>query len=356
VAYLDNVFAEDTDRDSDVVIGLRSGLNVNSTWSRHQLRGGFASDTLFFTDFTGENRTSWRGDLEGRLDLGRSSQIGAGAVFRRNIAPRTSPETPLESIDLVQETSRAVFITGAHEFNRLRLSARAQRTNFEFGDITTVSGQVFDLADRERVEWRASGRVDYAISPDSSVFVEGAWNQREFGVLPDTGVARSSSGQTFLAGFRTDVSRLIRGEVSVGYLRQDFDAVNVNVVSGLATRVALSYFPTQLTTLRLNAQREIQDTGVVGGAGILATQIEGGVDHELRRNVILSAGAGFNRQSFRGFARDDNFVHAEVGARYLLNRNLSLGATYRFDRGSTNSVTGRDFQLNTFRVSLNFAL
>ncbi|MBY0447195.1 MAG: outer membrane beta-barrel protein [Hyphomonadaceae bacterium] len=356
VAYLDNVFAEESNRDSDAVIGLRSALNVNSTWSRHSVSGGFTSDTLFFTEFGSEDRTSWRGNVEGRLDLGRSSQLGAGALFRRNIAPRTSPETPLASLDLVQETSQGVFVTGAHEFNRLRLSARAERTNFNFGDITTIGGQTLSLDDRERVEWRASGRADYALSPDSSVFVEGGWNQRDFDVIPLSGVARSSTGQTFLAGFRTDVTRLLRGEVSIGYLRQDFQAANVNVVAGLATRIALEYFPTPLTTVRLNAQREIQDTGVDSGAGIFSTNVGLGVDHELLRNLILSASGGYNRQSFRGLPRTDTFYNAEVGARYLINRNLSLGASYRFDHGATNNVAGRDFGLNSFRVSLTVAL
>lgn len=356
VAYLDNVFAEETDLDDDVVVGLRSNLDVRSTWSRHQLRGGFRSDTLFFTQFGSENRTTYTGDIEGRVDLGRASELGAGAIFQRDVAPRTSPETPLGSQDLVQSNATGFYAFAAHEFNRLRMSARFDRTRFEFDDITTISGAVASLNDRERVDYRAVGRLEYAVSPDTGVFLEGGWNRRDFDVVPASGVARSSEGQTALVGIRTDLGRLLRGEFSVGYLRQDFEAAGVEVVSGVATRVRLQYLPTRLTTVSLTANRRIEDTGVEGGAGIVATDIGLRIDHELRRNLILFVGGGYDRRGFRGLERTDDFINAQAGARYLINRNLTLGADYRFDDGRSDVLAGRNFQLNTFRLSLTVRL
>jgi len=356
VAYLDNVFAEDTGVDNDVVIGVRSNLDVSSQWSRHALRGRFRSDSLFFTQFGSEDRTTYTGDVEGRLDLGRSTILGAGGVFRRDVAGRTSPETPLASLDLVQSNARGAYVFGSHEFNRLRLSGRLERTTFNFNDITTVSGITLSLEDRERVEYRAIGRADYGLSPDTSFFFEGGWNRRDFDLIPASGVERSSSGQTFLAGVSTDISRLIRGEFSVGYLRQDFEAANVNVVGGVATRVRLEYFPTRLTTFSFVADRQIQDTGVDSGAGLVQTDLTLRADHELRRNVILNVGGGYNRQGFRGLDRTDQFVNAEIGARYLINRKLTLGGSYRYDNGRTDNFAGRNFNLNTFRLSLTVQL
>lgn len=357
VGYIDNVFATQVNRQGDVILGLGSGLDATSTWSRHQVRGSFQSQSDFYQRFDNETRTSYRGDVDGRLDLGRASAIGAGGLFRRQVEPRTSPETPLDASDLVRFNSRSVYVYGFHTLNRLRLSARLQRTGYEFAGLPLIGGGSILLADRDRVEFEATGRADYSVSPDTSVFVEGGWNRRSFDVIPATGVERSSTGQTFLVGARTNITRLLRGEVAVGYLRQNYEAADVDVLGSVSTRVALEYFASPLTTVRFDASRKVLDTGVENGAGLLQTDLGVRVDHELLRNVLLNAGVGYQRQAFRGLAREDRYLSADVGAKYLINRNLSAGLSYRFLNGRSNDVlNGRDYSTNGVRLSLTVRL
>lgn len=357
VGYSDNVFATQTNRQGDVILGLASGLDVSSTWSRHQLRGSFQSQTDFYQRFEGESRTNYRGDVEGRLDIGRASAIGAGGTFRRQVDPRTSPETPLNAAELVRFDVRSVFVYGYHTVNRLRLSGRLQRTGFEFDDLQTVNFGRISLQDRDRVEYEATGRADYSISPDTSLFVEGAWNRRDFGIIPASGVERSSAGQTFLVGVRTNITRLLRGEAAVGYLRQNYEAANVNVFGSVSTRVALEYFASPLTTFRFDASRRVLDTGVESSAGIIQTDLGVKADHELLRNVLLHVGGGYQRQAFRGLAREDRYLSAEAGARYLINRNLSAGISYNYLNGRSNDqLDGRDYSSNGIRLSLTVQL
>lgn len=356
VGYLDNVFAVDNNPQDDVVFGIRPRVDVRSDWSRHQVRGSFRSDTLFFSEFQSENRTSYTGDLDLRFDLGSRSEVGVGAVFGRDVQGRTSPETPVSSLDLVRSSSRLVYVSGAHEFNRLRISARLSRYSDSFRDIVSNTNQLVSLADRNRVEYVAGGRLSYALTPDTSFFFDGGWSTRNFPVTPASGVLRSSTGQSFLGGFRTELGRLIRGEAAVGYFRENYDAVGVGTVGGVATRVRLEYFLSRLTTISFNADRATRATGVLQSAGLVETTLNLRADHELRRNVLLNLGGGYQRRAFRGVDRDDTFTFGEVGARYLINRKLSLGGSYRFDNGRTDNVLGRNFTLNSVRVGLNLNL
>lgn len=357
VGYFDNVFATQTNRQGDVVLGLNSGLDVSSTWSRHLFRGSFQSQTDFYQRFEGESRTNFRGDVEGRLDLGRASAIGAGGAFRRHVDPRTSPETPLNAAELVRFNTRTVFVYGYHTLNRLRLTGRLQRRGYDFADLDTLNFGRVSLEDRNRVEYDATGRADYSVSPDTSVFFEGGWNRRDYGVIPASGVERSSTGQTFLVGARTNITRLLRGEVAVGYLRQNYQAANVNILGSVSTRVALEYFASPLTTVRFDASRRVLDTGVESSAGLLQTDLGVQVDHELLRNVLVNFGGGYQRQGFRGLPRADRYLTANAGAKYLINRNLAAGLTYNYLNGrSSDLVNGRAYSSNGIRLSLTVQL
>jgi len=351
--YIDNVFATETNTEDDFLIGLHSRLNARSTWSRHALRGNFATDSLLFFDFESENRTSYNGNLEGQLDIGRSSAIGAGGVFRRDVNARTSPETPVDAAELIRSRSRGVYLFANHTFNRVRVSAKGERTGFDFNDILDVNGNPLDQGFRDRVEYQVTGRVDYAISPDTSVFVEGGWNRRDFGDPPPGDIDRNSRGQRGLIGVATNITNLVRGELAVGYLRQNYASPLADTLTDFAVRAQIDYFVTPLTTVSLRAERDVQDTGVLAAAGLLNTTVNLRVDHELLRNVLLFAGGGYQRQEFRGSNREERFLRAEAGAKYLLNRYVGLGASYSFLNGDSNDVVqGRDYTVNAFRVSL----
>ena len=56
------------------------------------------------------------------------------------------------------------------------------------------------------------------------------------------------------------------------------------------------------------------------------------VQHELLRNVLLNGTLDYTRDDFQGTGRTDNVYGAGAGVSYLLNRNLTLDATYRFTK------------------------
>ena len=72
------------------------------------------------------------------------------------------------------------------------------------------------------------------------------------------------------------------------------------------------------------------------------------VQHELLRNLLLNGTVDYTRDDFQGTGRTDNSYGAGFGVSYLLNRNLTVDANYRF--------TKRDSDDNTAEFDRNIVL
>ena len=102
------------------------------------------------------------------------------------------------------------------------------------------------------------------------------------------------------------------------------------------------------------AERNVLETTAVGASGYVSTSGELTIDHELLRNVILSAGGAVTYNDYEGISRKDWFYLGNFGARYLLNRNLYLSAGYLYRHRNSDDV--EDFTQNVFRIGLQAQL
>jgi uncharacterized protein (PEP-CTERM system associated) len=62
------------------------------------------------------------------------------------------------------------------------------------------------------------------------------------------------------------------------------------------------------------------------------------VEHELLRNVILTANGTYSNQDYQGITRTDNVYSGSIGGRYLITRNFSAGLTGTYSRRNSNAV------------------
>ena len=75
------------------------------------------------------------------------------------------------------------------------------------------------------------------------------------------------------------------------------------------------------------------------------------LDHELLRNLILSARFGYTNTTFEGITRVDNTILGAFSARYLLFQGAALTASYQRDDRSSNAQ-GADYNRDV--LSLRF--
>ena len=139
-----------------------------------------------------------------------------------------------------------------------------------------------------------------------------------------------------------------------GYLDRQFGAP-LEGFSGLNYGSTLKWSATPLTTVNITASRVLNETTVAGSSVIEDNSFGVGVDHELRRNLIVQANVKYVDSAFVGAPREDNYVEGRVGATYLIDRNLSATATYEH-RQRDSSAPGENFSEDRVDAGLHFQL
>jgi len=348
-----NVFYQAANEQEDTILILRPRLLGETDWSRHRLFVELGADDYKYQDNDSEDRTDVFARGDGRLDIRRGSYLAAGGRQERLTERRGAPDSPDAAAKPLRFEVRSAYLAGVHEFNRVRASLRADRENLNYRDVPLLGGGVADQDQRDHTTTTFTGRLEYALSPDTAIVFQAAANERKYELKPPRAdFDRDSEGVAYLVGFNTDLSNLIRGELIAGYLMQNYDDPALKTAEGLALEANVEYFATPITTVTLRGRRRVEETLTWLASSFVATEAELRVDHELRRNLIFGGGLGTINRDFQGMTRDDDVMTADLGARFLLNRRMELGAGWRYERqDSSGPLADPDYDINRFVVS-----
>lgn len=331
--YNDNIYATEGLEEDDVIWRVTPEVSLSSDWNRHAI-GAYARTTLSrYSDAKDENTTDYSVGANGRMDVLRFTNLRGNIDYSKLTEPRTSPDSPGLAAEPVRYKLGVFGLVGQHTVNRLRFTARYDARRYDYQSVDRVGGGRVDQSYRDRVIQTYGGRIDYAVSPASAVFVEVTGNDRNYdynGSATDLG--RDSDGYQVLAGTNFELSALLRGELAVGYLEQKFDDARLDKIDGFGVRAELEWFPTQLTTVTFSGSRSVEDSATPGSGGYLANNVGVVVDHELLRNVILTARASYGEDEYDVVGRRDERQAAGLSATYLLNRGLGVTGGWSFDR------------------------
>lgn len=356
VEYQDNVFASETNTLSDTVATLTPSVDVESGWSRHQLRGSAMLNTYRYSKYSSENNTSYAVEGSGRLDVVRGSSLRASAAYEHDIESRQSVNVQQFSSSPTEYNVTKGSVGGTHEFNRIRIIGDVNVADFKYDNPTDFSGKPIDISYRDHTNTEERVRVDYALSPALALFATVTHNDRSFNSPTQVGdVKRDSKGWEGGLGADFDVTAVARGQVQLGYISQKYDDPRIHDSTGLGVRTKLEWFPNGLTTVTFVGERSVDDTGLIGAAGVLASRADIRVDHELLRNLLVTGRAHWNKDEYRGLDRNDTEYGALATATYLLSRRVGVFGTYDYvDRKSDGLQRGHDF--NASRVQFGVVL
>lgn len=352
----DNIFATDTNTESDFITTLAARVSAASNWSRHSLnlRAGLAQQ--LYADNNDEDRFDWDVGGDGRIDITRDTNIGAGLSYAELNEDRSAPN----AIGLAAEpTEYSLFQANValnHRFNRITSGFGATYADYDYDTVPLIGGGTLNQDFRDREEYTQFVRLGYDVSPDTNVYVRGTLNQREYDQKPPAvALNRDSDGYAVVGGADFRLTNLAQGGVYVGYQSQEFDDPTLSDIDGLAYGANIDWYVTSLTTIRLEAASTIEETITVGASGFTDSSVGLRIDHELMRNIIIGGNASFSNQDFEGVVRDDDTIRAGVGVDYLLNNNFSLRLGYNYtNRDST--VSTLDFTRNEVGLTLNVGL
>ncbi len=350
--YDDNILALPNDGAGDFELTVRGAARLVSDWQRHSVEIDGYVQQNFHRRFTTEDVMEGGGRVRARIDASRNTSarivasLDALAEDRANITSQAAARNP------TRFRRADAMVTVAHEMGRLQLVGDGMIQVLDFDDAIRADGSVLDQDFRDSVLMRASLTALLEFSPRVSGLLRGQVDRLQFTGEPEEPdpFDRDTSGFAIEAGARVELTNLLFGELRAGVLRREVDDPSAPGLTGVSFGANLTWAITPLTTLRFFADRQVEEGGSQLVSGNVRSQASVDVEHELLRNVVLDARAGFARiETIGQLQTDAEEYDLHVGATWKLDRNIRIfGRADRIQRFADNTFF-RQFTRN--RVS-----
>ena len=294
-----------------------------SDWERHalvaDLRGsftGYGSNLTPNADGTplsaplDIDRPNFIGHVDGRLDVSRDTRLSAqGRLFVSTDNPGSpNVQAGLARYPIYTTVGGTVGID--QSFNRLQVSAGAtvDRTDYTNSKLTDGTSSTND--DRNFSQYGGIGRVSYDLRPGLKPFVEVQGDSRVHDLRLDrAGFARDSTGGYVKGGTSFEFSRLLTGEIGVGYAARDYVDPRLNRLEGLLVSSSLVWTATPLTTAKFFSDTTITETTLPGTSGVLTHIYTVEVDHDFRRWLTAIGKFTWGELDYQGNPRTRQDLH-----------------------------------------------
>ena len=316
-----------------------------SDWERHavvaDLRGSFTGygnslpsivDGAVSPAPTNVSRPDFTGHIDGRLDVTEDTRITSEVRLRVATDNPGSPniQTGLASYPVYTTLGGTFGID--QNFNRLEVSAggTVDRTVYQYSRLT--DGTTSSNDDRNFNQYGGVGRVSYELTPGVKPFAEIEGDTRVHDLAIDrNGYARDSNGGYAKAGTSFEFSRLLTGEIAVGFAERNYADPRLGQLSGLLTSSSLTWTATPLTTAKFYSTTSIDETIVPGVSGVLTHTYTFEVDHDFRRWLTAVGKFTYGTYDYQGDGRFDRTYSLEGDLIYKMTRNFWITGTLRRD-------------------------
>lgn len=337
-------------------------LRAQSNWVRHELKADLrGSYTWYRDDLTPSvSRPQATGSVDGRIDVTRDTRIDLGG---RLLVGTDYPNSPNVQAGLSRLPIFTTFggVAGiAHRFNRLEVGVKGTVDRTVWQSSSLVDGTTADNNDRNLNQYGGTLRAGYELRPGVTPYVEAGYDTRVHDLTTDYfGYQRDSRAWLGRVGTTFELSRLLTGDVSIGYTKRSYQDTRLTDVKGLLFDASLLWSATSLTNVKLTGKSSVGESTVPGISGVLYRDVGLQVDHALRRWLIATVKFGFGFDLYQGSAaafgidsdRQDQRYALGFGLTYKLSRELWLKGEVRREWLRSN-VTGYNYDANVFLLGL----
>lgn len=340
--FNDNIFAADEGADGDFILRARPALNVERRGSRSRWSLETYLSRSVFLEHGTENALEGGIKTDGTVDISRRSGLRVSLAYDNLAQERFNISSPTAAAERVRYGRLAGQASYTHDLDPLRLRGDLRATRLDFSDVRSRTGAVLDQDFRDALFVSASAAADYQVSPGVAALARVTVDRLDFRTAVRNGVPfdRDSTGLKAEAGISLELSRLLFGEVRAGYLRRDSAAGTLGKITGLSYGASLTWTATPLTTMRLFADREVEEGGAEITAGNLRSEVMLSVEHELLRSLVLEASARYAQIKPLGPLPTASEYDVEAKATYYVSRRLRLfGSLRHFQREASGFFT-----------------
>ncbi len=359
--YDDNLFGTRRNREADGYATWLAEAGLQSDWSRHALGLTGRVEQRRYLETTALNWTDYAIGAFGRYDVNADTNV----ELRLN---RVQEHLETSNVDVQQAgLTRPVpyayneaQLQGQTRFNRLGVLLQGNFRDYNFDDVdlgpAPTPGQPRP-GDISRFDFQSSIAalgLSYEVGPGRYVNLIGRFQDIKYDESAQSG--RDSKTWEVLGGFTYDFDGVYSLRAAIGYRQRDYDGPGIPNLSGPAFEGELTWQPTLLTTVTFGAKRTIEESIRANSVSYTRTQGQVRVDHEYLRNVILGLELGADRREYEQPSEQATDAYGIVSARWLLNRTVSVVASYQHARRLDSSAGIDDFDRNLIQLRLRIAL
>ena len=349
----DNIYAAATGAREDTIYVVQPELVLQRVTADSRIQAFVRGGRAMNDEFVKESATEYQGGLTGYYEIGGGIRLTGGGDYGRYIEPRSSTLTPGGTAKPIDYRLGQANLGLSWTMDRLRLTGGAEYQDYNFDDGRTTADAEVDQDFRDRQIMTYNARAEYAVTPNASVFLVSAFDDRKYDSQPPAvALNRGSKGKTIAVGGAFDYGALARGEIQVGYVEQDYAEATLRDIDGITAKATVEWFPTELTTLTLTGSRDVRDATVPGAGGFFSGNYGLQLDQELLSNLIVTARVGYGLDQYKGIDREDKRTTGYLGANYLLNRNVGFTLAYDYlKQESDGAAVGPSFEDNRLSLS-----
>jgi hypothetical protein len=178
------------------------------------------------------------------------------------------------------------------------------------------------------------------------------YDNRQYDTAAMTFTGTEQSNTTYDATIGSDIKTgsKLRGVARIGYGLYDPDSNNLDAQTTGIANIDLTYLYTPLTNLMFNVGRFFTNDSNAG-SGIIQTQLDAQIVHELTRRWIINTGVGYMERSFSSDIEEQTWS-GTVGFTHRIDENLSLDGDIKYISRESNQQNG-DYDETRAMIRLN---
>ncbi len=363
VGYDDNVFGTKSARGSAVV---DSNARVQADYDSSNLTGSayLSVDDMRFLNQQSQSYTNWSAGLRGSYNVGEDT---LAVSFDHLNVTQTSRDLDVPLLD--QALAYRVDVLQASYkkvFNRVFVQPGVTLASYDY-DNGTADGQPYFQNYRNRVEVTPNVIFGYELAPRRNLVLVVRDSIANYSSANFDLPRRNYNDVQVLAGIDYDVTGLWRYRLLAGYESRTFNNRLYQSIQAPIVEAAVIWSPTGLTSVTASATRHVEDSADSNSVGYTETALSLRVDHELLRNVLLQANAGYYLDEYEQNEGNQSLYRIGAGATWLMNRNMQLIGSYDFSSRQSSGgagfnvnpgqqAIGADYTENRFLLTLRLAM
>lgn len=335
----DNIFATDTQTESDFITIISPRLNIDSTWDKHSLSFKLGADLGRYGEFDAENYDDYWLGIDGKYDISSTTAIFGGIGYGSEHESRDSPDAALDGLSPTTYESRNAHAGIKTRFDKTTYRIGLTYEELDFDDVYTSSGGSVINDDRDRELIGLGIRATHQYSNTLDLYAQALYDGRDYDQASDLdGYIKDSDGYRLAAGFKKNHGNGNKSELYIGYISQDYDDSRFDSVNEIDLGGHLTFHPNSQTRLTANLLRTLNETTVTGSSSYLHTALSGKLDYKISQRLIPHLKLGFAQSEFQNSGRKDDIFSGEAALKYYLARNASITAGYRYVERDSNDL------------------